>query len=74
MKSGITWYDVLGAVPDAETRTIKRKYQDKAALLRPELISGAPSTVVTAVTQAQQIWTRRGRCSAIRRIGGNGAS
>ncbi len=55
MEPGITWYDVLGAVPDAETRTIKRKYQDKAALLRPELISGASSTVLTAVTRAQHL-------------------
>jgi hypothetical protein len=55
MESGVTWYDVLGAVPDAETRTIRRKYQDKAALLRPELISGAPSDVLTAVTRAQHL-------------------
>jgi DnaJ domain len=55
MESGITWYDVLGAVPDAETRTIRRKYEDKAALLRPELISGAPSNVLTAVMRAQHI-------------------
>jgi hypothetical protein len=55
MESGVTWYDVLGAVPDAETRTIRRKYQDKTALLRPELISGAPSNVLTAVTRAQHL-------------------
>jgi hypothetical protein len=55
MEPGITWYDVLGAVPDAETRTIKRKYQDKATLLRPELISGAPSTVLAVVTRAQYL-------------------
>ena len=55
MESGITWYDVLGAVPDAETRKIRRKYQDKAALLRRELISGAPWNVLTAVTRAQHI-------------------
>jgi hypothetical protein len=53
MEPEITWYDVLGAVPDAETRTIKRKYEDKAALLRPELISGAPPNVLTAATRAQ---------------------
>jgi len=55
MEPGITWYDVLGAVPDAEASKIKRKYEDKAALLRPELISGAPSNVVKAVTRAQHI-------------------
>jgi curved DNA-binding protein CbpA len=55
VEPAVTWYDVLGAVPDAEPRTIKRKYQDKAALLRPELISGAPSTVLTMVTRAQDL-------------------
>jgi len=30
MEPDITWSDVLGAVPNAETRTIKRKYEDKA--------------------------------------------
>jgi DnaJ-class molecular chaperone len=55
MESGVTWYDVLGAVPDAETRKIRRKYQDKAALLRPELISGAPSDLLRAVTRAQYL-------------------
>lgn len=55
MEPVITWYDVLGVVPDAEARKIKRKYEDKASLLRPELISGAPSNVVKAVTRAQEI-------------------
>jgi hypothetical protein len=51
----ITWYDVLGAVPDAETLKIKQRYEDKAARLRPELISGAASDVLKAVTRAQHI-------------------
>jgi hypothetical protein len=45
----------IGAVIATEARTIKRKYQDKAALLRSELISGAPSNVLTAVTRAQHL-------------------
>jgi hypothetical protein len=53
--TGITWYDVLGAVPDAETRKLKRKYDEKASLLRPELISGAPPNVLAAVTLAQHM-------------------
>ena len=52
---GITWYDVLGVMPGAETRKIQRKYEDKASLLRPELISGAPPNVVTAVRLAQEL-------------------
>jgi hypothetical protein len=53
--SGITWYDVLGVQPGAEARKIKREYDAKAALLRPELISGAPPDVVTAVRRAQEL-------------------
>jgi hypothetical protein len=52
---GITWYDVLGVMPGAETRKIQRKYEDKASLLRPELTSGAPPNVVTAVRLAQEL-------------------
>ena len=55
MGSGITWYDVLGVMPGAEPRKIRRKYEEKAGLLRPELISGAPPNVVTAVRQAHEL-------------------
>jgi hypothetical protein len=55
MDPGITFYDVLGAVPDAETRKLKQKYQDKAPLLRPGLVCGAPPDVLKAVTRAQQM-------------------
>jgi hypothetical protein len=53
MDPGITFYDVLGAVPDAGTRKLKQKYQEKAALLRPELVCGASPDVLKAVTRAQ---------------------
>ena len=55
MGPGITWYDVLGVMPGAEARKIKRRYEDKASLLRPELIWGAPPDVVTAVRRAQEL-------------------
>ena len=55
MEQGITWYDVLGVLPGAEARKIRRVYDAKAALLGPELISGAPSNVVEAVTRAQEM-------------------
>ena len=42
-------------MPGAEPRKIKRKYDDKASLLRPELISDAPLNVVTAVRRAQEL-------------------
>ena len=55
MGPGITWYDVLGALPGASAEEIQRQYDSKASLLRPELIAGSPSTVVTAVSRAQGI-------------------
>ena len=55
MESGITWYDVLGVLPGAEARKIKQKYDSKAALLRPELTSGAPPDVLTAVARVQEL-------------------
>ena len=55
MEPGITWYHVLGVLPGAEARKIKRKYEEKASLLRPELIWGAPPDVVTAVSRAQEL-------------------
>jgi hypothetical protein len=55
LEPGITWYDVLGVLPGAEARKIKREHDAKAALLRPELISGAPPDVLTAVMRAQEL-------------------
>jgi curved DNA-binding protein CbpA len=55
MGLGITWYDALGVLPDAAVETIHRTYDAKTDLLRPELIAGAPSMVVTAAARAQGI-------------------
>jgi curved DNA-binding protein CbpA len=55
MRAGITWYDLLGALPDASAEDIQKAYDAKAALLRPKLLSGAPPTVVTAAARAQGI-------------------
>src|SRR5215469_9737044 len=55
IERGITWYHVLGVLPGAEARKIKRKYEEKASLLRPELTWGAPPDVVTAVSRAQEL-------------------
>jgi curved DNA-binding protein CbpA len=55
MRAGITWYDLLGALPDASPEDIQRAYDAKAGLLRPELLSGAPSAVATAAAWAQGI-------------------
>lgn len=53
MEPGITWYDVLGVMPGAEPGKIRREYDAKTSLLRPELISGAPSNVVQGISRAQ---------------------
>ena len=53
MEQGVTWYEVLGVLPGAETHRLKREYETRSGLLRPEMIAGAPSTVLTAVTRAQ---------------------
>ena len=55
MRADITWYDILGALPDASPEDIQQAYAAKTGLLRPELLSGAPSTVVTAAARAQGI-------------------
>jgi curved DNA-binding protein CbpA len=54
-KERITWYDVLGVLPGAEPRKIKREYRAKSALLRPDMLAGAPPDVLTAVTRAQDL-------------------
>ena len=55
MEPAITWYDVLGVLTGTDAGKIKCEYDAKAALLRPELISGAPPNVVKAVSRAQEI-------------------
>lgn len=55
MGLGVTWYDLLGVLPGASVQEIQRAYDSKARLLRAEFIAGAPSTVVTAASRAQEI-------------------
>ena len=53
MRSGITWYSVLGVLPGAETDQIRQHYDAKSDVLRPEHVTGEPSNVVSAVSRAQ---------------------
>jgi curved DNA-binding protein CbpA len=55
MRPSITWYDLLGALADASSGDIQQAYDAKTGVLRPELLSGAPSEVVTAAARAQGI-------------------
>ena len=76
MRPDVTWYDLLGALPDASYADIQQAYAAKAGLLRPELLSGASSKVVTAAAQAQTIIEvargvlgEPGQSAAVRRSG-----
>ena len=51
----ITWYDVLGLLPGASAEQVKHQHDAKVSLLRPALLTGAPSPVVTAATRARKI-------------------
>jgi hypothetical protein len=53
MERAITWYEVLGVLPGAEPDKIRRKYDERTHLLRAEMIAGAPSNVLGAVSRAQ---------------------
>src|SRR5215469_15166576 len=55
MESPITWYDILGVLPGAETERIRSEYDAKTAVLRPDLTSGAPSSVLQAASAAQDL-------------------
>ena len=54
MEPGITWYEVLGVLPGAAADKIKRRYEERVALLRGEMIAGAPSNVLVSVRRAQE--------------------
>lgn len=83
MRAGITWYEILGVLPGATTAEIRRGYDLKAGLLKPQYLSGATSTVITAARRAQDIldqaWLELGdparraeydQIAGIRRFGG----
>jgi hypothetical protein len=59
--SAFTWYDIVGVLPGAPAEQIRREYDDKASLLKPALLSGAPSKVLTAASRSQRMldaaWT-----------------
>jgi hypothetical protein len=42
MEQGIAWYEVHGVLPGAAADKIKREYDAKAALLRPDMSAGGP--------------------------------
>jgi hypothetical protein len=54
MTSVITWYDVLGVLPDAMSDDIREAWQARMAALGPTTLAGAPPDVVSAADRARQ--------------------
>ena len=55
MISGITWYDVLGVLPDAPTEDIRTAWEERRAVLQPAALAGAPPEVLPAAERARQV-------------------
>jgi PASTA domain/DnaJ domain len=53
MTDQLSYYDILGVEPGASADEIQRGYDDKAGVLTPTMISGAPSKVVAVVDRAR---------------------
>jgi hypothetical protein len=58
--SGITWYDVLGVLPDAPPEDIRVAWQERKAVLQPALLAGAPPDVLPAADRARQLVDKAG--------------
>jgi hypothetical protein len=54
MASVITWYDVLGVLPDAPPDDIRAAWQAREAALQPGTLAGAPPEVQPAADRARQ--------------------
>ena len=53
MDSQLTHYEILGVLTDASDDDVQMAYQEKAAVLASDMISGAPPTVVAVADQAR---------------------
>jgi hypothetical protein len=54
MTSVITWYDVLGVLPDASPDDIRIAWQERQAALQAGTVAGAAPEVLEAVDRARQ--------------------
>ena len=61
MNSAITWYDVLGVLPDASQDDIRAAWQARREALAPGLLDGAPPGVLAAAGRAVQAVDEAGR-------------
>jgi DnaJ domain len=55
MTSGISWYDVLGVLPDASADDIREAWQARNAALQPGPLAGAPPEVASAADRARHM-------------------
>jgi hypothetical protein len=55
MASVITWYDVLGVLPDAPPEDIRQAWQTRRAALQPGMLAGAPPQALSAAQRALQV-------------------
>ena len=54
MTAHITWYDVLGVLPDATQDDIRQAWQEREAALQPGTMAGVSSEVRSAADRARQ--------------------
>jgi hypothetical protein len=57
----ITWYDVLGVLPDATADDIRTACQARVAALEPGVLAGAPAEVLAAADRGRQAVAEAGR-------------
>jgi hypothetical protein len=50
----VTWYDVLGVLPDAPTDDIREAWQGRTAVLQQATLAGVPVEVLPAAGRARQ--------------------
>ena len=50
----ITWYDVLGVLPDAPPDDVRAAWQARKAALQPTVLVGAPPDVLSTADRARQ--------------------
>ena len=55
MAAQLTWYDILGILPGASADDVRRAVAARADTLRFELISGAPTKVLSATDRARKV-------------------
>ena len=64
MHGQLTHYEILGVLTDASDDDVRVAYEDKAAVIAPDMVSGAPPKVIAAADQARAAIELAGRTLA----------